>query len=85
MIPGYWERVVIGYIREDLGKGCADSLRQSGAAAEFVPLQITSEASWERAIPLAIDWTVPGSSPEPACPSTEAWACSNRRDREQRN
>jgi 3alpha(or 20beta)-hydroxysteroid dehydrogenase len=33
----------------------ADSLRQSGAAAEFVPLDITSEASWERAIPQAID------------------------------
>ena len=47
--------VVIGDIREDLGKGCADSLRQSGAAAEFVPLDITSEASWERAIPQAID------------------------------
>jgi len=47
--------VVIGDIREDLGKGCADSLRQSGAAAEFVPLDITPEASWERAIPQAID------------------------------
>jgi NAD(P)-dependent dehydrogenase (short-subunit alcohol dehydrogenase family) len=47
--------IVIGDIREDLGKGCADSLRQSGAAAEFVPLDITSEASWERAIPQAID------------------------------
>jgi 3alpha(or 20beta)-hydroxysteroid dehydrogenase len=30
-------------------------LRQSGAAAEFVPLDVTSEASWERAIPQAID------------------------------
>jgi 3alpha(or 20beta)-hydroxysteroid dehydrogenase len=47
--------VVIGDIREDLGKGCADSLRQSGAAAEFVPLDVTSEASWERAIPQAVD------------------------------
>jgi 3alpha(or 20beta)-hydroxysteroid dehydrogenase len=42
--------VVIGDIREDLGKACADSLRASGATAEFVPLDVTSEASWERAI-----------------------------------
>src|ERR1700733_11952319 len=43
--------VVIGDIREDLGKACADALQGSGAAADFVPLDITSEASWERAIP----------------------------------
>jgi len=47
--------VVIGDIQEDLGNGCADSLRQSGAEAQFVPLDVTSEASWERAIPQAID------------------------------
>jgi len=47
--------VVIGDIQENLGKGCADSLRQSGAEAQFVPLDVTSEASWERAIPQAID------------------------------
>jgi 3alpha(or 20beta)-hydroxysteroid dehydrogenase len=46
--------VVIGDVREDLGKGCADSLRASGASAEFVPLDVTSDASWERAIPEAI-------------------------------
>src|SRR5215831_1630744 len=46
--------VVIGDVREDLGKGCVDSLRASGATAEFVPLDITSDASWERAIPEAI-------------------------------
>jgi NAD(P)-dependent dehydrogenase (short-subunit alcohol dehydrogenase family) len=46
--------VVIGDVREDLGKGCADSLRASGATAEFVPLDVTSDASWERAIPEAI-------------------------------
>jgi 3alpha(or 20beta)-hydroxysteroid dehydrogenase len=46
--------VVIGDIREDLGKSCADSLRASGATAEFVPLDVTSDASWERAIPEAI-------------------------------
>jgi 3alpha(or 20beta)-hydroxysteroid dehydrogenase len=47
--------VVIGDIRDDLGKACADSLRSGGAAAEFVPLDITSEASWEQAIPQAIE------------------------------
>ena len=46
--------VVVGDIREDLGKTCAESLRASGAAAEFVPLDVTSEASWERAVPEAI-------------------------------
>jgi len=46
--------VVIGDVREDLGKACADSLRASGATAEFVPLDVTSDASWERAIPEAI-------------------------------
>ena len=46
--------VVIGDIQEDLGKTCADSLRSSGAAAHFVPLDITSDESWEQAIPEAI-------------------------------
>ena len=46
--------VVVGDIREDLGKECADALRASGAAADFVPLDITSEESWERAVPEAI-------------------------------
>jgi 3alpha(or 20beta)-hydroxysteroid dehydrogenase len=46
--------VVVGDIREDLGKACADALRGTGATADFVPLDITSEATWERAIPQAI-------------------------------
>jgi NAD(P)-dependent dehydrogenase (short-subunit alcohol dehydrogenase family) len=46
--------VVVGDIREDLGKECADALRASGAAADFVPLDVTSDESWERAIPEAI-------------------------------
>jgi 3alpha(or 20beta)-hydroxysteroid dehydrogenase len=46
--------VVVGDIREDLGKECADALRASGAAADFVPLDVTSEESWERAVPEAI-------------------------------
>ena len=46
--------VVIGDIREDLGKTCADSLRASGGTAEFVQLDVTSDESWERAIPEVI-------------------------------
>ena len=46
--------VVIGDIRDDLGKACADSLRSDGARAEFVPLDITSEESWAQALPQVI-------------------------------
>jgi 3alpha(or 20beta)-hydroxysteroid dehydrogenase len=46
--------VVVGDIREDLGKECADALRASGAVADFVPLDVTSDESWERAVPEAI-------------------------------
>ena len=46
--------VVIGDIQEDLGKTCADSLRSAGATAEFVPLDVTSDASWERAVAEAV-------------------------------
>ncbi len=46
--------VVVGDIREDLGKECADALRASGAAADFVPLDVTSDESWERAVPEAV-------------------------------
>src|SRR6201992_2841019 len=46
--------VVIADIREDLGKATAESLRQAGAAAEFVALDITSEESWLHALPQAI-------------------------------
>src|SRR6202451_2937353 len=46
--------VVIGDIREDVGKACADSLRSDGASAEFVPLDITSEESWVQALPQVI-------------------------------
>src|SRR6202789_3573084 len=46
--------VVIGDIREDLGKACADSLSSDGASAEFVPLDITSEESWVQALPQVI-------------------------------
>ena len=46
--------VVIGDIREDLGKASADTLRASGTTAEFVPLDVTSDVSWERAVGEAI-------------------------------
>jgi 3alpha(or 20beta)-hydroxysteroid dehydrogenase len=46
--------VVIGDIREDLGKETANALSSSGATAGFVPLDVTDEASWEQAIPAAI-------------------------------
>src|SRR6516165_8871744 len=46
--------VVIGDIREDLGKASADTLRASGMTAEFVPLDVTSDVSWERAVGEAI-------------------------------
>jgi 3alpha(or 20beta)-hydroxysteroid dehydrogenase len=46
--------VVIADIREDLGKATAESLRQTGAAAEFVALDVTSEESWGQALPQAI-------------------------------
>ena len=45
--------VVVADIREDLGKATAESLRQTGAAAEFVALDVTSEESWNQALPQA--------------------------------
>jgi 3alpha(or 20beta)-hydroxysteroid dehydrogenase len=46
--------VVIADIREDLGKATASSLRESGANAEFVALDITSDDSWAQAVQQAI-------------------------------
>ncbi|MGH3246042.1 MAG: SDR family NAD(P)-dependent oxidoreductase [Trebonia sp.] len=46
--------VVIADIREDLGKATASSLREGGANAEFVALDITSDDSWAQAVPQAI-------------------------------
>jgi 3alpha(or 20beta)-hydroxysteroid dehydrogenase len=46
--------VVIADLQEDLGKAAADSIRQSGAKADFVSLDVTDGASWERAMPEAI-------------------------------
>jgi NAD(P)-dependent dehydrogenase (short-subunit alcohol dehydrogenase family) len=46
--------VVIADIREDLGKVTAGSLRDAGARAEFVTLDVTAEDSWAQAVPQAI-------------------------------
>jgi 3alpha(or 20beta)-hydroxysteroid dehydrogenase len=46
--------VVIGDIREDLGQATADELKKSGADAAFVPLDVTEDASWQRAMDDAI-------------------------------
>jgi len=46
--------VVIADIREDLGKATAASLRETGANAEFVALDVTADESWAQAIPQAI-------------------------------
>ena len=46
--------VVIGDIREDLGKATADALRGSGVRVGFVPLDVTSDPSWEQAITATI-------------------------------
>jgi len=42
--------VVIGDIREELGEATADAIKKTGADAAFLPLDVTDEASWERAI-----------------------------------
>jgi 3alpha(or 20beta)-hydroxysteroid dehydrogenase len=46
--------VVIADIREDLGKATAGSMREDGANAEFVALDVTSDESWAQAMPQAI-------------------------------
>jgi 3alpha(or 20beta)-hydroxysteroid dehydrogenase len=46
--------VVIADIRDDLGKATASSLREEGANAEFVALDVTSDDSWTQAMPQAI-------------------------------
>jgi 3alpha(or 20beta)-hydroxysteroid dehydrogenase len=48
--------VVIGDVQEDLGKTTADALQRSGAAAEFVPLDVADDASWEQAVAQAVGY-----------------------------
>lgn len=47
--------VAIGDVLEDVGKKRAQSLRDSGATAEFVPLDVAEDASWTDAIPAVIN------------------------------
>lgn len=47
--------VAIGDILEDEGKQTAQALRDSGAAAEFVPLDVTDDASWASAVGTVVD------------------------------
>src|ERR1700694_4209320 len=42
--------VIIGDILEDAGQATAASIKESGATAGFVSLDVTDEASWETAI-----------------------------------
>src|SRR5215831_8526874 len=42
--------VVIGDIREELGQATVDAIKKSGGDAAFLPLDITSDQSWERCI-----------------------------------
>lgn len=47
--------VAIGDILEDEGKQTAQALRDSGATAEFVPLDVTDDASWTSAVGTVVD------------------------------
>jgi 3alpha(or 20beta)-hydroxysteroid dehydrogenase len=46
--------VVIADIAEDLGKETAEALKDTGATAAFVPLDVTDDANWEAAISATI-------------------------------
>ncbi|ASR37006.1 oxidoreductase [Prauserella marina] len=47
--------VAVGDVLDDVGKETAQSLRDAGATAEFVSLDVTDEASWAQAIPNVLD------------------------------
>ncbi|WP_328604283.1 SDR family oxidoreductase [Amycolatopsis sp. NBC_00345] len=42
--------VVIGDVQEDLGRATADAIKQTGATAGFVRLDVTDDENWERAV-----------------------------------
>ncbi|WP_308467073.1 SDR family NAD(P)-dependent oxidoreductase [Rathayibacter soli] len=46
--------VVIGDLKDDVGEATAASMREAGAKASFVHLDITDEDSWNAAMPKAI-------------------------------
>ena len=47
--------VAIGDVLEDEGKQTAQALRDAGATAEFVPLDVTDDGSWTSAIASVVD------------------------------
>ncbi len=49
-LAGAGAAVVIGDVSEDAGKATAQSLRDSGATAEFVKLDVTDDANWAEAV-----------------------------------
>ena len=46
--------VIIGDIRAELGKATADAVKQTGATADFVHMDVTSDQSWAEAVSYAI-------------------------------
>jgi 3alpha(or 20beta)-hydroxysteroid dehydrogenase len=47
--------VVIGDVLHDLGQGTATALAKTGAKAGFVPLDVTDDAQWARAVAAVIE------------------------------
>ncbi len=43
-------RVVLADIQDEMGEAAARSIREAGAAAEYVHLDVADEAQWERAV-----------------------------------
>jgi NAD(P)-dependent dehydrogenase (short-subunit alcohol dehydrogenase family) len=69
--------IVIGDIQADGGKATAEALRESGAEAEYVVLDVTSDSSWEQAVEQAtgmlggLDILVNNAGVEISSPLTE--------------
>lgn len=56
-LAGAGASVVIADRATDLGEAAADDLRNSGADAHFVTLDVTEESAWEAAIPQIVELT----------------------------
>lgn len=46
--------VLLGDVKRDIGEATAAELRAGGAAAEFVPLDVTDRAAWDAAVAQAV-------------------------------
>ena len=46
-------KVAIGDVLEDEGRRVVEEISETGGQALFVPLDVTSEAQWQQAIPRA--------------------------------